>query len=133
MNCNHPLAYLPDLEVVGSLDPAGGDLWWSPIPRAQGLAYRLCQNYSREDVCNWAVPATDPNPLCKSCRLTRIIPNLSRPGHKEAWYRLEVAKRRLVYSLLGLGLPLANKFEDPEHGLAYEFLADSDMPGELLC
>jgi len=113
---------------MGSLDPAGGDLWRSPIPRAQGLAYRLCLNYSQQGVCNWAVSADDPNFLCKSCRLTRVIPNLSRPGYKEAWYRLEVAKRRLVYSLLSLHLPLANKFEDPEHGLTYEFLADIDMP-----
>ncbi|MGH7963979.1 MAG: zinc-binding metallopeptidase family protein [Candidatus Binatia bacterium] len=129
VNCSHPLAYLPDLGVVGSLDAAGGDLWRSPIPRAQGLTYRLCVNYSQENVCNWAVSADDPQPLCKSCRLTRVIPNLSRPGHKEAWYRLEVAKRRLVYNLLSLALPLANKFEDPEHGLTYEFLAEADMPG----
>ena len=34
VSCDHPLAYLPDLGVVGSLDPAGGDTlavsdtWW---------------------------------------------------------------------------------------------------------
>ena len=68
------------------------------------------------------------NRLCLSCRLTRIIPELSQPGNKEAWYRLEVAKRRLVYSLLDLALPLKSKAEDPEHGLAFEFLASSDVP-----
>ena len=56
-----------------------------------------------------------------------MIPDLSQPGYKEAWYRLEVAKRRLVYTLLNLGLPLDHKISDPEQGLAYEFLAD--MPG----
>jgi hypothetical protein len=60
--------------------------------------------------------------------LTRVIPDLSRPGHQEAWYKIEVAKRRLVYTLLELGLPLRSKLEDPERGLAFEFLADPDDP-----
>jgi hypothetical protein len=58
-----------------------------------------------------------------------VIPGLRQPGHKAAWYRLEVAKRRLLYSLLHLGLPLTPKSDDPAYGLAYEFLADSDVPG----
>src|SRR4051794_22454103 len=93
VNCEHPLAYLPDLEVVGSLEPAGPGLWGSPLPRARGRTYRLCDNYTTQDVCNWAVPASDPNPLCRSCRLTHVLPDLGVPGHKAAWYRLEVAKR----------------------------------------
>lgn len=126
VSCAHPLAYLPDLGVVGSLEPAGEGHWRSPIPRAAGKVYRLCQNYTDHNVCNWAVPADDPNPLCQSCRLTRVIPDLSRSGHKEAWYRLEVAKRRLVYTLLALRLPLTGKAEAPDRGLAFEFLADPD-------
>ena len=129
VSCDHPLAYLPDLGVVGSLDPAGGDIWQYPMSGPQGQAYRLCGNYDRENICNWAVPAADLDPLCRSCRLTRVIPDLSHAGHKEAWYRLEVAKRRLVYNLLSLGLPLKNKVADPVHGLAFEFLADSGVPG----
>src|SRR5262245_20355543 len=127
--CGHRLAYLPDLVVVTSLDPAGSDLWQSPLPQATGRLYRLCQNYTQEDVCNWAVPAADPHALCWSCRFTRVIPDLQQPGHKAAWYRLEVAKRRLLYSLQRLGLPLTTKDDDPERGLAYEFLADPGVPG----
>jgi hypothetical protein len=129
LGCEHTLAYLPDLGVVGSLDAAGPGLWKSPLKRARGRKYRLCANYGGENVCNWAVPAKDENPLCRSCRLTRMIPDLSQPGHREAWYRLEVAKRRLVYTLLGLDLPLQNRFEDPERGLAFEFLADPPLGG----
>lgn len=128
VQCGHALAYLPDLGVVASLDPAANGLWQTPIPRATGNIYRLCANYTGQDVCNWALAADDPNALCPACRLTRIIPNLSRPGHKEAWYRLEVAKRRLVYTLLALKLPVADKTTDPEGGLAFEFLADPDDP-----
>lgn len=129
LGCARPLAYLPDLAVVGSLDLAGGELWQSPLDRAAGRGYRLCQNYREHNVCNWAVAADDPEPLCLSCRLTQVIPDLSVPGNKEAWYRLEVAKRRLVYSLLTLGLPVRNKEQEPERGLAFEFLADP-APGQ---
>lgn len=110
---------------MASLEAIGPDVWRSPAPAARGREYRLCENYSRYNVCNWAVVANDAHALCASCRLTRVIPDLGRPGNKEAWYRLEVAKRRLVYSLLSLGLPLANKYDDSERGLAYEFLAES--------
>jgi hypothetical protein len=123
--CDHTLAYLPDLGVVGSLDPvAGTDTWTSPLPRAKGRTYRLCANSAAHGVCNWAVPAADPHPLCESCRLTRVIPDLNVPGNKEAWQKLEVAKRRLVYTLLKLGCPVQSKIDDPERGLAFEFLAD---------
>jgi hypothetical protein len=57
-----------------------------------------------------------------------VIPDLGRDGAKAAWYKLEVAKRRLVYNLMMLGLPLLNRSDDPEHGLAFEFLADHDEP-----
>jgi hypothetical protein len=133
VRCCHALAFLPDLGVIASLEPAGkapaGEgLWRSSIPRAAGHTYRLCENYSTHNVCNWAVPADDPHSLCVSCRLTRVIPDLSKPAHKAAWYKLEVAKRRLVYTLAALKLPLANKADDPARGLAFEFLADSEDP-----
>jgi len=61
--------------------------------------------------------------------ITRVIPDLRQPGHQTAWYRLEVAKRRLLYSLRHLGLPLVPKDEDPAQGLAFAFLADPGGPG----
>lgn len=128
VHCGRVLAYLPDLEVVGSLDPVGEDLWKSPLPRAEGRTYRLCENYRNRNVCNWAVPAKVPAKLCDSCQLTRRIPNLDPPGNLEAWYRLEVAKRRLVYTLLALRLPVRSRTNDPAHGLAFDFLADPE-PG----
>jgi hypothetical protein len=128
VRCNHQLAFMPDLGVIGSLE-ADGDVWSSPIPRARGKRYRLCENYTQHNVCNWAVSAEDPNPLCLSCRLTRVIPDLGKSGNKEAWYKLEVAKRRLVYTLVALRVPILNKFDDPAQGLAFEFKADPETPG----
>jgi len=129
LQCQHPLAYLPDLQVMGSLEPAGEDLWRSPLARARDGRYRLCANYRDANVCNWAIGEQDPNPLCLSCRLTRVIPDLDQRGHREAWYRLEVAKRRLLYSLVQLQLPVRTKTEDAAHGLAFELLADSQVSG----
>jgi hypothetical protein len=63
--------------------------------------------------------------------LTRVIPDLSQAGRREAWGRLEVAKRRLVYGLMHLGLPVSSKLEDPNNGLAFEFLADSPATSAL--
>jgi hypothetical protein len=62
--------------------------------------YRLCNNYSQENICNWAIPADEPDTLCQSCRFTQVGPNLAEPGNKAAWYKLEVAKRRLLYTLM---------------------------------
>jgi hypothetical protein len=106
-NCGHRLAYLPDLKFMASLDPtqkndAHGQLFSNPDGRAKGRLYRLCRHYSAYNVCNWAVPSNDPSPLCISCRLTQVIPDVKDEKNRCAWSRLESAKRRLVYSLWDL-------------------------------
>jgi hypothetical protein len=128
--CKHTLAYLPDVAEVGSLEKVDDASWTALAPEAAGRQYRLCRNYSQENVCNWAVPNDDPNPYCLSCRLTRVIPALDRPDHREAWAALEVAKRRLIYSLMALGLPVVSKNDDSQNGLAFEFLSDPN-PADL--
>ena len=106
--CGRALAFLPDRLQVAVQEPE---------------RYRLCRNYTEQAICNWAVPIEDGNEYCRSCRLDQVIPNLSNPGAKEAWQRLEIAKRRLLYTLIDLGLPLESKADDPR-GLAFQFLED---------
>ena len=52
-------------------------------------------------------------------------PQPRRPGNRSAWYRLEVAKRRLLFTLIELGLPLENRTGDSTRGLTFDFLADA--------
>jgi hypothetical protein len=106
-------------------------MWQSPLAAAAGRTYRLCRNYTEHHVCNWAVVSEDPNPLCVSCRLTRVVPDLAPDANRQAWYRLEVAKRRLIFTLLQLRLPIVDRDEDPRNGLAFEFKAD-DPSGEVV-
>lgn len=129
VSCGHTLAFLPDIEDMGTLEPADGDTFRALGVADDGRLYKLCPNYRDQNVCNWAGPADDPNPYCLSCRLTRVIPDASRLDLREGWAKLETAKRRLLYSLLSLDLPLTTKIEDPERGLAFEFLSDAEVAG----
>ena len=118
--CGRTLAFLPDRQQVAALEPDGSGTWRA----GDGARYRLCRNYTEQAVCNWAVPAHEGHDYCRSCRLDQVIPNLSHAGAKEAWHRLEIAKRRLLCTLIDLGLPVEGKSEDPRHGLAFQFLQD---------
>jgi hypothetical protein len=51
----------------------------------------------------------DGGQYCGSCALNRTIPNLSFPQNVLLWRRVEEAKRRLIYDLRRLGLPLISR------------------------
>jgi hypothetical protein len=131
LSCGRPLAFLPDRLTMGALVQVADGLWRPeglsrPEPEDSGSpAYRLCANFDQVSVCNWVVDADDPESLCRSCRLSRVIPDLSNERNRVGWFRLEVAKRRTLYTLLGLGLPIGPKSEGSGPGLAFEFLEDS--------
>jgi hypothetical protein len=84
---------------------------------------RYCKNIA-DDACNWLVPADSPDEFCLACRHNRTIPDIAVPENLERWQKMEIAKHRLFYSLIALRLPLHDLKEDPEHGLAFDFLAD---------
>lgn len=119
--CGRGLGYLPDIYNISSLEPLpDGSLAALAAP---GRAVRYCAN-ARFGVCNWLVPADDPGEFCAACRHNHVIPDLSVAGNDLLWARIEGAKHRLFYSLLRLGLPLETRLDNPEHGLAFDFLAD---------
>ena len=86
--------------------------------------YKLCANYTDHNICNWALSANASGTLCAACGLTSTIPDLSVESHRDAWLKLEIAKRRLVFDLLSLKLPWRRKGIDAEHGLEFRFLSD---------
>jgi hypothetical protein len=117
--CGFALGFLPDGAIMTALRPNADGSYVPLAGGAQSVAY--CENYQHGG-CNWLIgPGLDP--LCLACRLNRTIPDLSQPDNLRRWQRIEVAKHRLVYSLLRLGLPIESKTEDPEKGLAFDFLA----------
>ncbi|MCB9720319.1 MAG: putative zinc-binding peptidase [Candidatus Omnitrophica bacterium] len=128
VSCGSPLGYLPLLDNMSSMESTDGFVWKALAPSAHETNFKKCQNYWQQGICNWMVPITDPNTFCLSCRLNKFIPDPSHPQNKHYWHRLEIAKRRLVYSLLQLDLPLHNKADDPENGLEFCFLASKKNP-----
>lgn len=88
------------------------------------VLHRHCANRVEHGVCNWLVAMEDTNLLCLSCRMTRIIPDLSRFGNLNRWAVLEGAKRRLLYGLLQLGLPLDGDDFGVHPPLSFHFLED---------
>jgi len=127
LQCGETLAYLPDRASISALRQDADGLWRLSARDQRESLYKLCINYSNENVCNWALPHDDPQELCLSCRLTRVIPQLT-PENKASWYRLETAKRRLSYCLLARRLPLEPQNPSTPRGVSFAFLADSKGP-----
>ena len=107
---------------------ANGDNTWG-APEHGGRSFRFCAN-AQDDGCNWLLNDSCGEEFCLACRHNRTVPDLSDPENRLNWQKLEIAKRRLFYTLLQLGLPLVNRDDNPESGLAFDFLADPASEGE---
>lgn len=125
-SCGYALGYLPEKETVTALAESNGAL--EAFADRNGR-YRFCANV-RHGVCNWLIEVSSPEQFCAACRHNRTIPDLSVSENLLNWRKIEIAKHRLFYTLLKLKLPLKTKIEDPEHGLAFDFLAQP-LPGAL--
>ncbi len=87
------------------------------------MEYVFCAN-ADHDACNWLVARSGGNRFCVACRHNRTIPDLAIDENLQNWRRVEQAKHHLFYSLLRMKLPLATRLEQPDTGLAFDFLAD---------
>lgn len=121
VRCGYALGFLPETLVLSALSIDGDKC----IALADGASWRRCAN-AETGLCNWLVPASDPESFCAACQLNRTIPDLSHPGNPERWQALEAAKRRLIYALMRFGLPTRSQKEDEERGLAFDFLSDAE-------
>jgi len=109
VSCGKTLAYRPETAQLGTLKQ--GD--------------RRCRNAAEHDACNWLTSTPDAE-YCKSCELSAVIPDLTDPANDQAWRRIEAAKRRLLYTLYALKLPVRSRTELPECGLGFRFLKGSN-------
>ncbi len=124
IGCDHALGFLPDGLEVCAFEPQEGDRWRALNSTAENRIFRQCANGRQHQVCNWMVPEAESDPLCAACRLNNLVPDLGVPGNQERWYKLELAKRRTIYTILQLNLPLAAGTKE-QPALGFSFLADS--------
>ena len=112
---------------LGTLEPENAGQWHPVAQRLSGRSYRQCANGTQHGVCNWMVPATgeEIDSFCAACRLNDVIPNLEAQANLERWRRLEIAKRRLLYTIFQLGLPVDAVPEENRPALRFKFLADT--------
>jgi hypothetical protein len=124
VKCGSQLGFLPDVLDLSALKPVAGSQWQALSPLAENRVYRNCANGQGHKICNWMVPVDDPNPLCTSCRLNEIIPDLTDLKNLARWEKLELAKRRCIYTFLKLGLPIESEARSNQPALSFRFLQD---------
>jgi hypothetical protein len=123
--CGRKVGYSPEVGNVEALDPNGDNRWVSVGPDAVGREFRICENGVLHDACNWLVSADSGANLCRACRLNTTIPNLAVKRNRRHWTLLEGGKRRLIYTLLRLGLPIDDEWTgNGASPLRFEFLED---------
>jgi hypothetical protein len=136
VRCKRRVGYLPEQRAICALAPVGErargkSAAWQPVGQKDGR-YRLCRNATEHEACNWLIPQSERNPFCRSCRLSLVLPDLDAPEALGRWRTLERAKRRLVYGIDQLGLPLEGRQERPRDGLAFVFLTQGDLGRETV-
>lgn len=127
--CERFVGFCPDVLDMRAFEPEAGGVWKAfgdPAGR-----YRPCRNRTEHGICNWMVQESDRERLCLSCRLTEVIPDLSMPESLRYWGRLEAAKRRVLYAVTALGLPLSAGNAKAALCLRFRFLADRDAETEF--
>jgi hypothetical protein len=128
--CEAQLGFIADEMTMGSFEPAGRGL--RRLSETPSARLRRCGNHDGPSRCNWMMSTTSRQPLCPSCRTTRVLPSLDKPDNRAYWCRIETAKRQLVYSVRSWKLPFPSKSEDPRHGVAFDFLEQLDRSQAVL-
>lgn len=123
VRCGFSLGYVVESGAMQAFKPhefkAGAPL----EVEIRGNHFRGCENWRQHQVCNWLIPAHEDNAFCASCRMNILIPDLRVPGNLERWHKLELAKRRCLYTLQELCLPTGT--EEKGVPLRFRFLAES--------
>jgi len=129
LRCGAAYRYLPAQGRLARVEHAASREWVE-AGQHEGPLYRRCGN-AITATCNWLVAPGVDSDLCVACRLNRTIPDLQVPHNVARWRRIEDAKRRMIYGLLRLGLAFDGRQNDPQSGLAFDFLSDDHAPGSV--
>jgi hypothetical protein len=138
-HCDALLGYLPRERCMGAFEaeeaaadpaatePAAAPARWRRVGEACASAgnqpFTPCANRVQHDICNWMLDPGDAGPLCRSCRLTSVIPDLTVAGNTVRWAAIEAAKRRLMFTLIDHGLdPEPKTSSTDSKGLALQLL-----------
>ncbi|RNI27155.1 hypothetical protein EFA69_13375 [Rufibacter immobilis] len=125
--CNREVAWCEVCEGMHAIEPDGHGGYVCTNPECRSAVVK-CYNYSAFNVCNRVVAnkgqTQQAQSLCRYCQLTETIPDLSVDHNMTKWYKLEVAKRRLLYLLDSIGLPYGSKRENFELPLSFDFKED---------
>jgi hypothetical protein len=116
-NCDSVVGYVSDRREVVVLVSDGAAMY-----TAEGDARFLWRCLNASWGCNWMLPADEGDVWCLSCRLTRGRPNEADSAAVVAWSAAETAKRRLVFQLGELGLPIEPRSATAPQGLAFDLV-----------
>jgi hypothetical protein len=108
LHCHTALAFDPDSREIVARDAHG----------------HPCAN-DELAACNWLAPSAGA--LCPACALTRTRPADDDPAGLAVVPVAEAAKRRLLFELHELGLPVES-WREREGGLAFDLLSSTDEP-----
>lgn len=122
VNCHSRLGFDPHRFQLLNFTEQSPEVWHN----AQYGLYKPCFNHTKYQVCNWMLPINSPQDYCLACDLNEMVPAITQPQKRLWWANLENAKRRLLYTLLQLGLPLENRKYNTS-GLAFAFLEDKRL------
>jgi len=125
------VGYFPGVDEMLVLHPKTSLTFVGKGPQGIEREVKKCQNAIEHQVCNWLILAESDRVFCLACDLNRVIPDLSVPQNYERWSQIEAAKRRALYQILKLQLPVISKAKDEARGLAFAFMADI-QPGGLI-
>ncbi len=145
--CNHcgsALGLVTDSLQMLAFGPQQSDGLWPPLMARPGAAgadsalnglttphWRPCVRRITADLCNWMVPASSAGPRCLACELTDPASAITLAASAQR-AKAELEKRRLLYTLFTLRLPLRPKaYADDLHGLAFRWLAPGDAQTAL--
>lgn len=121
LRCHSPLGYLHlSRDVVALTEDSPDHLVELAAP---ARAWQRCATRPVTG-CNWLVPAGGET-RCQSCVLTRTRPADDDTDGMDELVRGEMAKRRLIFQLAELQLPVAPRDEMAGRGLAFDLLSST--------